>query len=330
METFRKCNGSASAITDYFFGYSIKDEESDADDFEDYCCEDHCLSDADEDTCCSDGKEEELTISESSTNKIFLDVISSKKTSFHDTTHACSICLDDDLSDLVSVNECEHKFCRGCLSDYIGFKTADIHCLYHQVTLLSIKNSVMKVEDLKTYGVPCPAQGCRHVMMVNELKPLATPAAIEQFDRFSKIHKDNLEILEEQRRNAPAEPKPQCARCLCDKLKPGKRRRLICTKCGYPCCARCFNRHPVDMACSSFKQNGLANIWKVPGIHRCPKCSIPIQKNEGCNFMTCRCGQYWCNLCGCALDQDKHSSHFHNNPFGDKCRGKSDKSRLMK
>ena len=37
--------------------------------------------------------------------------------------------------------------------------------------------------------------------------------------------------------------------------------------------------------------------WLEKKTKRCPKCSEPIEKNAGCNHMTCRCGHQFCWLC---------------------------------
>jgi hypothetical protein len=73
---------------------------------------------------------------------------------------------------------------------------------------------------VKTYGIPCPSLGCKHVMMLEELEPVASEGAIEQFHKFTQVHKENLERVRElrerlEREKAEAESKkPTCPRCL--------------------------------------------------------------------------------------------------------------------
>eukprot|EP00047_Mylnosiga_fluctuans_P020253 m.90154 g.90154 ORF g.90154 m.90154 type:complete len:491 (+) comp8448_c0_seq1:69-1541(+) len=43
----------------------------------------------------------------------------------------------------------------------------------------------------------------------------------------------------------------------------------------------------------------------------CPSCGEAVQKSEGCNKMTCRCGTYFCYACGVAIQGYDH--------FGTKC-----------
>uniref|UniRef100_A0A0E0D3W2 RBR-type E3 ubiquitin transferase n=1 Tax=Oryza meridionalis TaxID=40149 RepID=A0A0E0D3W2_9ORYZ len=40
--------------------------------------------------------------------------------------------------------------------------------------------------------------------------------------------------------------------------------------------------------------------WIVANTKSCPKCSKPIEKNGGCNHVTCTCGQHLCYACGAA------------------------------
>ena len=43
------------------------------------------------------------------------------------------------------------------------------------------------------------------------------------------------------------------------------------------------------------------------GAHKCPSCQAPIEKNMGCNHMSCsRCGYTWCWVCGLST---KHWIH---------------------
>ena len=39
-------------------------------------------------------------------------------------------------------------------------------------------------------------------------------------------------------------------------------------------------------------------LWISANTKRCPKCTAPIEKNEGCNHMTCRkCRHEFCWIC---------------------------------
>ena len=44
---------------------------------------------------------------------------------------------------------------------------------------------------------------------------------------------------------------------------------------------------------------------------KCPVCGQGVEKNEGCNKMTCACGAYFCWKCGQKLEGDGYS-HYRN------------------
>lgn len=57
---------------------------------------------------------------------------------------------------------------------------------------------------------------------------------------------------------------------------------------------------------------------------RCPTCLIPIEKESGCNFMTCRSVQcngksYFCFICGEVLKSGDHFKHFPKGPYEGVC-----------
>ena len=60
---------------------------------------------------------------------------------------------------------------------------------------------------------------------------------------------------------------------------------------GHAFCARCMQIH--DGICEDLRNEELA-----PNVKRCPTCHAGIEKNAGCNHMTCtHCGQNFCWLC---------------------------------
>lgn len=42
----------------------------------------------------------------------------------------------------------------------------------------------------------------------------------------------------------------------------------------------------------------------------CKKCKRRFFKDEGCNHMTCPCGQHYCYQCGATLDPKRPYAHF--------------------
>jgi hypothetical protein len=64
---------------------------------------------------------------------------------------------------------------------------------------------------------------------------------------------------------------------------------------GHRFCQRCLDAH--DGGCEDLHGEQLEH-----GFRRCPRCKIPIQKNGGCNHMTCSCGQNFCWLCMMSFD----------------------------
>jgi IBR domain, a half RING-finger domain len=62
--------------------------------------------------------------------------------------------------------------------------------------------------------------------------------------------------------------------------------------------------------------NKLYSGWAANiGAHKCPKCHIPIEKDHGCNHMSCpKCSHYWCWTCGLPVNHWVHT--FSENPFG--------------
>jgi len=45
-------------------------------------------------------------------------------------------------------------------------------------------------------------------------------------------------------------------------------------------------------------------------VKSCPQCNNGVEKDEGCNHITCRCGSHWCWKCVTILDPNNLPQHF--------------------
>lgn len=206
-----------------------------------------------------------------------------------------------------------------------------------QITWITQEKSfILKIEVFKSYGVPCPAMGCHHVMLINELKNVSIGSALDQFQRFSKVHEENLLRIEELRFLGKPKVVFACPGCGKDTevIKVQGRGRARCSHCRCPFCAKCGIILPTFANCAAwtksyhrllgkFNRLSMQYIEKM-GYKNCPRCRFYAEKMSGCNFIYCRCGANFCNLCGCRLDQANHSTHFFGAPYGNKCKGKGD------
>jgi len=254
-------------------------------------------------------------------------------------SNECSICMETE-EELIRIKSCLHTFCKACLTNYISFKTSDASCIYHHVTLIrKMKAGIsMHIEDVKVYGVLCPSLGCKHVMMVDELIPLATSQAVDQFQRFSTVHAENLARIEELRKEQSKKREHICTSCgtLNIITKKGHRGKVKCKNCSKPFCSTCGHNHSIGVSCTAWIEaigKGLVEAMELMrkfGLARCPRCSMFAEKISGCNFLTCRCNQNFCFLCSAALDQTKHFTHFHNAPYGTTCLGLKDSLKVVK
>lgn len=84
-------------------------------------------------------------------------------------------------------------------------------------------------------------------------------------------------------------------------------RHFPCEACGAEHCRLCGRAWQHEdythdnLSCDEFAA-GLQILTRVPAMpahmHNCPRCSTLIQKDGGCNHMTCRCGHQFCWICG--------------------------------
>ncbi len=88
-------------------------------------------------------------------------------------------------------------------------------------------------------------------------------------------------------------------------LHEGDGNVLLCDACNGRTCVTCMVVFHDGRTCREFGQemrrrdgDSAASLQLIERVcSRCPKCRWPIEKAEGCDHMTCRCGHQFCYRC---------------------------------
>jgi hypothetical protein len=62
-----------------------------------------------------------------------------------------------------------------------------------------------------------------------------------------------------------------------------------------------------------FSQDMMTKDWIENNTKPCPSCRINVNKLDGCNHMTCRCGVHFCWICSTEYDVNAINEHYINN-----------------
>lgn len=236
-------------------------------------------------------------------------------------SNECLICMEPLNSESFVLSDCKHHFCLDCIKGYIQYKCGDRGNLFHTVSFIRCKSSnrfELKIEKLP--GIVCPGSNCKRILIESEVEHLADTKSLERFRLFSEIQKNEVTFLE----NNKKEVKKLCPRCQSSNITTGRRKRLRCLDCKLPFCSICETHHSSLIDCKSPNFQKVWGFdrksWDVFNLQKCISCSAIIQKIEGCNLITCRCGQKLCYLCGKNITTECYN-HFVDGAFGSKCQG---------
>ena len=92
-----------------------------------------------------------------------------------------------------------------------------------------------------------------------------------------------------------------------ERRDPGDGRQMVCAKCLVTFCGLCRQPWTVGgvshggVKCRKhrrrFGNDQYQYMAEVAGARCCPRCSVRVVRNGGCNHMTCPCGFEWCYVC---------------------------------
>jgi hypothetical protein len=190
----------------------------------------------------------------------------------------CQICYERVTDEGVFALPCDHFFCRGCWRDLIEASFAG--------------------GKLDLSFLTCPQQRCNECLTREDIETLA-PEVLDKWDesavesfvlrcpQFSFCPGPDCPIVARLAADVPKTHTVSCASC----------RTLFCFQCGRdphrPVTCDVLKRYESIMQEVMDKKREIENMTKG-----CPVCTIKIQKNGGCNHMSCtQCGHQFCWVC---------------------------------
>jgi len=189
-----------------------------------------------------------------------------------DNVDYCDICSAENQSYLYAL-PCGHYFCYNCWKNHIvealGKNVHEIKCMgcNYPISISILENMTSKNEFL------------RLIKIINENK------IIYQIEELPCINKSCNNVLTIQ------------------SLRPCNYN--VCERCLTSMCWICRESSHAPLRCDLVKEWNVLikkevspDEWLAKNTKKCPKCNVNIEKNNGCNHMTCaKCHHQFCWLC---------------------------------
>lgn len=190
----------------------------------------------------------------------------------------CEICFDTFKKGNMNGLDCGHFFCSGC---YIGYLTYKI------------------MQEGASQMIECPETKCHTIVDEPTLMSIVTDSKIKL--KYQKLILDHYVQCNKLVKWCSA---PDCSYAI--KVTYLESRSVQC-KCGNSFCFACYKDIHEPINCEMLKiwekkSNDDSETCKWISVHTkdCPKCFTPIEKNGGCNHMSCKtttCKYDFCWLC---------------------------------
>ncbi|CAL5383632.1 unnamed protein product [Camellia sinensis] len=189
----------------------------------------------------------------------------------------CDVCMDELPVNETTTMDCGHFFCNDCWTEHF----------------------IVKINEGQSKRITCMAHKCNAICDEGKIRNLVCarhPDLAEKFDRFL------LEsYIDDNSRVKWCPSVPHCGNAI--RVEHDKYCEVECA-CGMQFCFSCSSEAHSPCSCLMWElwickcQNESETVnWITVHTKPCPYCHKLVEKNGGCNLVTCICGQYFCWLC---------------------------------
>eukprot|EP00455_Lapot_gusevi_P049162 TRINITY_DN691_c0_g2_i1.p1 TRINITY_DN691_c0_g2~~TRINITY_DN691_c0_g2_i1.p1 ORF type:complete len:561 (-),score=163.23 TRINITY_DN691_c0_g2_i1:174-1856(-) len=192
--------------------------------------------------------------------------------------YTCPVCFDNfRLEDLAILDDCHHFLCKECMA--------------HTMT----SNMDQGLAALMV----CPVPECKRNLTEREARRLLSRRDYARYEEL--VFQDTLK----KDSNCRWCPRRGCGTPM---IGDPNHPMMRCPRpdCNFIFCFNCKEQWHADFTCAQYQQwkveNGEADArfeaWRREHTRPCPRCNVLIEKNGGCNHMTCTSCRYeYCHLC---------------------------------
>jgi len=189
----------------------------------------------------------------------------------------CSICLGGLIDeDFIPLEACEHMFHTNCFSEYLKSEINSRH-----------------------FPIKCPSNCGQEVSQVDMVQVLDQDLVDKFYDyslqKYVSTHADEISCC----------PTPNCTYAFVQDEGEDDN-VLTCPLCKKKYCLNCRVDFHKGMTCKEYQINNkrdendikFEKFVKGKKYKQCSKCKFWVEKNQGCDHMTCRCKYEFCYKCG--------------------------------
>ncbi|KAJ1825348.1 hypothetical protein IWW57_002017 [Coemansia sp. S610] len=199
-----------------------------------------------------------------------------------DEEFACEICYGSGADEQYMGLVCGHRFCTSCYETYL----------------------TIKITEGDSWLIPCPAPKCKTLLGEEPTRLILTGNK----EMLAKYESNLARSFVKSATTLAWCPAPSCEyaiECLVPRSGMDTTIPIVHCKCGKSFCFGCKVDNHIPAPCSLVKRwqkkcedDSETSHWIKANTKDCPKCNTVIEKNRGCNHMTCReCHHHFCWVC---------------------------------